>query len=91
MSRLKIRWAEVEYQPDIQSPKPVVPLGVVVMVALDDGKTPAWLIVGREPNPDNLPAVLKDVGPLGRSQLIGWGTSIARDILEGQGEGRRHL
>lgn len=82
MSRVKVSSVRVEYQPDLAKPRNPVPLGVLAVANLPDGRIAAWAFVGREPNPNYFPTVLSDVGPLGRSQLVGWWSRMAQDIQD---------
>jgi hypothetical protein len=80
MSATRVRWAHVEYQLDLRSTQPRVPLGVVVLARYADGVRA--LIAGRAPRPGSPPPhELGSVGPLGRSQLDGWVAAMAKDVL----------
>jgi hypothetical protein len=69
MTATRLRCARVEYQVDVRSAQPRVPLGVIVLT----GRAPR---AGAPP-----PEELKAVGPLGRSQLDGWVAAMAKDVL----------
>ena len=80
MTATKLRCARVEYQVDIRSAQPRIPLGVIVLDA--HGQTVRTLVAGRAPRPGSpSPEELKAVGPLGRSQLDGWVAAMAKDVL----------
>jgi hypothetical protein len=80
MTSTKMRWARVEYQIDLRSAQPRIPLGVVVIAA--NGSDVRAFVAGRAPQPGApAPEELKAVGPLGRSQLDGWVAAMAKDVL----------
>ena len=81
-TRRQIQWVRVEYQPDLQTPKVPVPMGVIVAENFPGSHTAGVVIIGREPrDPKNPPAKLKETKDLGFAQLIGWVSGVARDIL----------
>jgi len=76
----KVRWARIEYQLDLRSDEPKIPLGVLVLGGGRD--TGRALVAGRAPRAGSpAPDALKSVGPLGRSQLDGWVAAMAKDVL----------
>lgn len=75
----RLRWARVEYQLDLRNPQPPIPLGVVVLA--EKAKRVEIILAGKAPRPGFAPAELKTVGPLGRSQLDGWISSMAKDLM----------
>ena len=80
MTATKLRCARVEYQVDVRSAQPRIPLGVIVLAAHHDGIR--TLVTGRAPRIGSPPPdELKAVGPLGRSQLDGWVAAMAKDVL----------
>ena len=75
-----VRWARIDYQIDLRSTEAPVPLGVVILGVTADGVRA--YVAGRAPRPGSPPPdELKSVGPLGRSQLDGWVTAMAKDVL----------
>lgn len=88
MTRRRIQWARVEYQPDLSNPREPIPLGVIVS-ASDLRGAITWVgavVLGREPNREQPPAEIKSVGPLGLAQLTGWIFAAGQDILQAQRE-----
>jgi hypothetical protein len=80
MIATKVRWARIEYQLDLRSPQPRIPLGVIVLGG--NAESVRALVAGRAPRPGSPPPEeLKSVGPLGRSQLDGWVAAMAKDVL----------
>lgn len=80
MTATRLRCARVEYQLDVRSTHPRIPLGVIVLATHHDGIR--TLVTGRAPRIGAAPPEeLKSVGPLGRSQLDGWVTAMAKDVL----------
>lgn len=79
MNAIKIRWARVEYQPDMQRPtRAPVPLGVIMFYRSPEGGQ-GVVVLGREPRTEEWPSELKEVGQLGFAQLRGWTGSLAKD------------
>lgn len=77
-----IQWARVEYQSDLRHPKEPIPMGVIVAEYFPESHTAGVVIIGREPaDPKNPPARFKGTTELGFTQLIGWVSGVARDIL----------
>jgi hypothetical protein len=75
-----VRWARIEYQLDLRSAQPRIPLGVIALGG--DADRVRALVAGRAPRPGSPPPeALKSVGPLGRSQLDGWVAAMAKDVL----------
>jgi hypothetical protein len=75
-----VRWARIDYQLDLRSPRPTIPLGVIVLGGNTDSARA--LVAGRAPRPGSPPPeALKAVGPLGRSQLDGWVATMAKDVF----------
>jgi hypothetical protein len=75
-----VRWARIEYQLDLRSTQPRIPLGVVVLCG--NAQDVRALVAGRAPRPGSPPPEeLRAVGPLGRSQLDGWPAAMAKDVL----------
>ncbi len=85
MSQNQILWARVEYQPNLKKPSAPIPLGVVVAAILPGRRITGWVVLGWEPNPQDPPSELRGVGRLGLSQLVGWASTVAKDILQAQG------
>ena len=82
MMATKVRWARVEYQLDLRSAQPRIPLGVIVLGG--NAESVRALVAGRAPRPGSPPPdALRSVGPLGRSQLDGWVAAMAKDVLAG--------
>ena len=80
MTATKVRWARIEYQLDLRSAQPRIPLGVIVLGG--NAQSVRALVAGRAPRPGSSPPEeLKSVGPLGRSQLDGWVAAMAKDVL----------
>ena len=80
MTSTNVRWARIEYQLDLRSEGPRIPLGVVVLGGAADSVRA--VLAGRAPRPGSPPPdELRSVGPLGRSQLDGWVTAMAKDVL----------
>jgi hypothetical protein len=80
MTTTKVRWARIEYQLDLRSAQPRVPLGVLVLGG--NAESARVLVAGRAPRPGSAPPdELRSVGPLGRSQLDGWVATMAKDVL----------
>jgi hypothetical protein len=80
MTATRLRCARVEYQLDVRSAQPRIPLGVIVLAAHGPGVR--TFVTGRAPRPGSPPPEeLKAVGPLGRSQLDGWVASMGKDVL----------
>lgn len=80
MTATTLRCARVEYQVDVRSAQPRIPLGLIVLDA--HGHTVRTLVAGRAPRPGSPPPEeLRSVGPLGRSQLDGWVAAMAKDVL----------
>jgi hypothetical protein len=80
MTATTLRCARIEYQLDVRSAQPRIPLGVIVLAAHHDGIR--TLVTGRAPRAGSpAPEELKSVGPLGRSQLDGWVAAMAKDVL----------
>lgn len=80
MTGKTLRCARVEYQIDVRSALPRIPLGMIVLDAHGHGVR--ILVAGRAPRPGSpAPEELKAVGPLGRSQLDGWVAAMAKDVL----------
>ena len=80
MTATRLRCARVEYQIDVRSALPRIPLGVIVLDTHGHGMRA--LVAGRAPRPGSPPPEeLKAVGPLGRSQLDGWVAAMATDVL----------
>jgi hypothetical protein len=76
----RLRCARIEYQLDVRSAQPRIPLGAIVLAA--DMRGVRLLVTGRAPRPGSPPPEeLKWVGPLGRSQLDGWVAAMAKDML----------
>lgn len=76
----KVQWARVEYQVDLRSAEPRIPLGVIVLGG--NAESARALVAGRAPRLGSPPPVeLAAVGPLGRSQLDGWVAAMAKDVL----------
>jgi hypothetical protein len=75
-----VKWARIEYQLDLRSARPRIPLGVIVLGG--NAEIVRALVAGRAPRPGSPPPEeLKSVGPLGRSQLDGWVAAMAKDVL----------
>src|SRR5437867_10279173 len=85
MSPTTIRWARVEYQPDLRNPVSPIPLGIIVFAPLLDPN--AFVVLGREPRKDHPPPELKGAGRLGFSQMTGWVGTVTRDIQDAQKQG----
>ena len=80
MTASRLRCARVEYQIDVRSALPRVPLGVIVLAA--HAESMRTLVTGRAPRVGSPPPEeLKAVGPLGRSQLDGWVAAMGKDVL----------
>jgi hypothetical protein len=83
MARLKqsrkVKWAGVEFQPDLTKPVKPVRLGVIL---IEDGK--AIAVRGRLPNPIARPAEFKEVGAVTISLAAKWVDNMFKDILEGE-------
>jgi hypothetical protein len=80
MTATRLRCARVEYQIDVRSAQPRVPLGVIVLATHAHGVR--TLVTGRAPRVGSPPPEeLKAVGPLGRSQLDGWVAAMGKDVL----------
>lgn len=80
MTATKVRWARIEYQLDLRSVQPRIPLGIIVLGG--NAESARILVAGRAPRPGSPPPdELKSVGPLGRSQLDGWVAAMAKDVL----------
>jgi hypothetical protein len=80
MTATRLRCARVEYQVDVRSAHPRIPLGVIVLAM--HGHVVCTLVTGRAPRPGSPPPdELKAVGPLGRSQLDGWVAAMGKDVL----------
>jgi hypothetical protein len=80
MTATKVRWARIEYQVDLRSTLPRIPLGVIVLGG--HAESVRVLVAGRAPRPGSRPPdALQAVGPLGRSQLDGWVAAMAKDVL----------
>lgn len=80
MTATTLRCARVEYQIDVRSAQPRIPLGVIMLAA--HAQSVRTLVTGRAPRPGSPPpAELSAVGPLGRSQLDGWVAAMAKDVL----------
>jgi hypothetical protein len=80
MTATRLRCARVEYQVDVRSAQPRIPLGVIVLAA--HAQSVRTLVAGRAPRAGTPPPEeLKAVGPLGRSQLDGWVAAMAKDVL----------
>ena len=80
MTRPTLRCARIEYQLDVRSEQPRIPLGAIVLAA--DAHGVRTLVTGRSPRVGSPPPEeLKSVGPLGRSQLDGWVAAMAKDVL----------
>lgn len=79
-----IRWAQVEYQPNLQKPAKPVPLGIVTEVIDNDWRT--LLFLGRQPI-GNVPGLqLEEAwGPFG-VVVSQWAENFARSIHEFIGE-----
>lgn len=83
MKRREVRWARVEYQPDLQNPVKPIPLGVIVAENFPGSRTIGVVVMGRQiTDPGKPPAELRDAGELGFALLSGWVSNVARDILE---------
>jgi hypothetical protein len=80
MTKTMLRCARIEYQLDVRSAQPRIPLGAIVLAA--DADSVRMLVTGRAPRVGSPPPEgLKSVGPLGRSQLDGWVAAMAKDVL----------
>ena len=80
MTATKVQWARIEYQLDLRSDGPRIPLGVVVLGSAADNVRA--VLAGRAPRLGSPPPdELRSVGPLGRSQLDGWVAAMAKDVL----------
>ena len=80
MVKTMLRCARIEYQLDVRSAQPRIPLGAIVLAA--DADSVRMLVTGRAPRVGSPPPEeLKSVGPLGRSQLDGWVAAMAKDVL----------
>lgn len=80
MRATKVRWARIEYQLDLRSAQPRIPLGVIVLGG--HAHSARALVAGRGPRPGAPPPdELRSIGPLGRSQLDGWVAAMAKDVL----------
>jgi hypothetical protein len=80
MTATKVRWARIEYQLDLRSAQPRIPLGVIVLGG--NAECVRALVAGRAPRPGSPPPdELRSIGPLGRSQLDGWVAAMAKDVL----------
>lgn len=80
MTKTVLRCARIEYQLDVRSAQPRIPLGAIVLAA--DAHGVRMLVTGRAPRAGSPPPEeLKAVGPLGRSQLDGWVAAMAKDVL----------
>jgi hypothetical protein len=80
MTKTMLRCARIEYQLDVRSAQPRIPLGAIVLAA--DAHSVRMLVTGRAPRVGSPPPEeLKTVGPLGRSQLDGWVAAMAKDVL----------
>jgi hypothetical protein len=85
MARLKnlreIRWAGVEFQPNLLRPTTPVRLGAVLL----EKKSPiSWgvSVIGRTPVPQSRPAEFADTGDLMMKIASGWVNNMFKDILE---------
>jgi hypothetical protein len=75
----QVRWVRVAYQPDLQHPKKVIPLGVVLDVRVDGWRMNT--IAGRVARRDRRAAdEFREIGTLGFDLLSGWFDAIQRDI-----------
>jgi hypothetical protein len=77
----KIRWAGVEFQPDLKNPKEPVALGVILHEVKPTGET-AILIMGRVPRAENRPAEFQQVTGMTMDLAAAWVDSMAKDLLE---------
>jgi len=80
MSKTKVKWALVKYQPDLIDPREPILLGIVVVkMHSRKGEVAAR---GRVPNEERLPNELVGIGALGLAQIKDWGRSICREVVE---------
>jgi hypothetical protein len=77
----RITWAGVEFQPDLQAPKKLVRLGVVLFDQHSSGAC-SILICGRQPSLDSRPPEFKDVGSITMALATSWVKSMFKDALE---------
>jgi len=78
-----IRWAGVEFQPDLQEPKKPVRLGIVLL-SLDSSGENSLLILGRKPLLDPRPPEFHNVSPITLELAASWVESMTKDILEAE-------
>lgn len=85
MDRLKnlreIRWAGVEFQPNLLKPTTPIKLGAVL---LEKKGLASWgvSVIGRTPIPQSRPAEFADTGDLMMKIASGWIDNMFKDILE---------
>lgn len=81
MSTLRhIRWAEVEYQPNLRRPAKPVPLGIVAEVI--DNNWRMFFLLGREPIGNVRGLQLEEAwGPF-RAVVTQWGENFAKSLRE---------
>jgi hypothetical protein len=77
----RIMQAGIEFQPDLQSPRKPVRLGVLVLTASGDG-----VLLGRQPVLERRPPEFADVGPMSLELAADWVDSMWKDILEADKE-----
>jgi hypothetical protein len=87
MSTTRVKWARVEYQPNLKAPVKPIALGVIVLAGRGDSNE--GVVLGREPRGvGTRPAELENVGALGLAQLFGWVDAVAAVARLAQREGR---
>jgi hypothetical protein len=72
-----IRWAGVEFQPDLQNPRKPVRLGVVLLSSLGD-----VIIAGRQPVLNQLPPEFEDASEMTVELAAKWVDNMLKDVME---------
>src|SRR5438034_2080690 len=85
MSDAPIRWARIEYQPNLQAPVEPIPLGLNVLVTSKDSY--AGAIIGKEPPEGFQPRNAGAIGTLAVAQLRGWVAATSCEAQEAQRKG----
>jgi hypothetical protein len=80
MSKSKVLWALVKFQPNLLVPEAPIVLGLVAAKWKTGGFEAS--IIGRTPNEQSPPRQFKSLGPLGMAQVQSWAKAMSVDIVD---------
>jgi hypothetical protein len=81
-TRRTVRWAGVDFQPNLRQPVKPIRLGVVLIESKPRAKSITFAVIGRMPIIESLPPEFADVGEITLHIAAHWVDSMFKDMRE---------